>query len=282
MNGATLSAEVRRAKDLWPFIDAVEKRHHLLARLLYAVGWRETHLQNIMGDFTQRAGEPAPRHHGFGVWQRNSDAFGVGPAYLKNVRRQAIDAADLLAANFRMFDRWDAAVAAYNCGPGNVQKAFAAGSPVDHFTAHGDYSSDVLATRLAIVRRRRQHHDAAAPDPKLVPTRGYFRPGHHHELFTAMGHRFLVWLREDISKAGAVYLPGPEFSVYDRANVRHCQILMGRARRLVRAEPVDPAAHRATAAQAAESGCGTGQQAARDAGIRSQGQPVRRRGAHRR
>ena len=226
MTGTSLNAEVRHARELWPFIDAIEKGHHLLPRLLYAVGWRETHLQNIMGDFSQRAGEPAPRHHGFGVWQRDSDAFGVGPAYLKNVRRQAIDAADLLAANFRTFDRWDAAVAAYNCGPGNVQKALASGSSVDRFTANGDYSADVLATRLAILRRRKHGTDIVA-DPKVVPSRGYFRPGHHNDLFTPMGKRFLVWLKKDISKAGSAYVPGPEFSTFDRENVRKCQILMG-------------------------------------------------------
>ena len=226
MTGTSLKAEVRRARELWPFIDAIEKSHHLPPRMLYAVGWRETRLQNIMGDFSQRPGEPTPRHHGFGVWQRDSDAFGVGPAYLKNVHRQALDAANLLAANFRTFDRWDAAVAAYNCGPGNVERALANGSSVDRFTANGNYSADVLATRLAIVRRRKHSGDGEI-DPKVVPSRGYFRPGHHNDLFTPMGERFLVWLKNDISKAGEEYVPGPEFSTFDRQNVRKVQILMG-------------------------------------------------------
>jgi murein DD-endopeptidase MepM/ murein hydrolase activator NlpD len=228
VNGTSLTAEVRRAHTTWPFIDAIEKSHKLPPKLLYAVGWRETHLQNIMGDFSQRPGESSPRHHGFGVWQRDSDAFGVGPAYLKNVRRQAMDAANLLAANFRTFDRWDAAVAAYNCGPGSVQKALAAGSSVDRFTTGGDYSHDVLATRQAMVRRRaRPEGQSDEPDPKVVPSRGYFRPGHHNELFTLMGKRFVVWLRKDIAKAGATYTPGPEFSTFDRLNVKMCQVLMG-------------------------------------------------------
>lgn len=123
MNGTTLAAEVRRARGQWPFIDAIERSHHLPPRLLYAIGWRETRLQNIMGDFSQRAGESSPRHHGFGVWQRDSGAFGVDASYLEVVRRQAMDASDLLAANFRTFDHWDAAVAAYNCGPGNAEGA---------------------------------------------------------------------------------------------------------------------------------------------------------------
>ena len=227
MSRTTLAAEVRRARKQWPFIDTVEKKHHLPPRLLYAVGWRETHLQNIMGDFSQRPGEPSPRHHGFGVWQRDSDAFDVGPAYLKNVRRQAEDAADLLAANFSMFNRWDAAVAAYNCGPGNVQKALDQGLGVDHFTAGGDYSADVLATRKRLVRRSPGPESNGTPDPTVVPSRGFFRPGRRNPLFTAMGERFLIWLGDDISKAGDRYVPGPEFSTFDRENVRKCQVLMG-------------------------------------------------------
>jgi len=42
-----------------------------------------------------------------------------------------------------MFPR--AAVAAYNCGEGNVLKAIRAGQDVDVHTAHGTYSADALA-----------------------------------------------------------------------------------------------------------------------------------------
>jgi hypothetical protein len=41
-----------------------------------------------------------------------------------------------------------------------------------------------------------------------------------------MGERFIVWLKDDISKAGDRYVPGPEFSTFDRHNVRKCQRLM--------------------------------------------------------
>ena len=37
-----------------------------------------------------------------------------------------------------------AALAAYNCGPGNVLKAIRNGLDVDFYTAHHDYSKDVL------------------------------------------------------------------------------------------------------------------------------------------
>src|SRR4051794_14442451 len=103
MSGTSLGAEVRRAKQTWPFVEAMEKSHKLPPKLLFAVGWRESNLQNKMGDFSKRPGETKAQYHGFGVWQRDKDAFDVGPAYLKNVRRQAKDAADLLVENFKIF-----------------------------------------------------------------------------------------------------------------------------------------------------------------------------------
>ncbi|MFA6239922.1 MAG: hypothetical protein WC655_03290 [Candidatus Hydrogenedentales bacterium] len=45
-----------------------------------------------------------------------------------------------------------AAIAGYNCGPGNVLKAAKAGMDVDAYTAHKNYSADVLA-RAAWFRR---------------------------------------------------------------------------------------------------------------------------------
>jgi hypothetical protein len=164
ISGATLLDQHRRAKEDWPFIDAIEKAHHLPALLLYAVGSRETNLRNIKGDFSKRKGESSPRFHGFGVWQRDSGAFGVDESYLKDVRKQAEDAAALLAANHRTFGRWDAAVAAYNCGPGNVRPALAAGLSVDHHTTGGDYSTDVLARRAFLAARVKEAEDISIAD----------------------------------------------------------------------------------------------------------------------
>lgn len=43
-------------------------------------------------------------------------------------------------------DDWmRASVAAYNCGPGNVNRAIKAGRDVDYYTAHRNYSRDVLS-----------------------------------------------------------------------------------------------------------------------------------------
>ena len=227
MNNIALIAEYRRAKKKWPFIDEIEKTHKLPTRLLYAVGWRETRLQNIMGDFSQRDGESSPRHHGFGVWQRDSGTFGVDESYLKNVRRQANDGAELLVANFGMFDDWPAAIAAYNCGPGNVQNALDKQLSVDHFTTGGDYSADVVATRLVLAKGRKAAGRPESPEPSIVPPRGFFKPGRSHENFTLMGERFLVWLKDDIAHDGDGYKPGPVFSTFDKKNVKRCQVLMG-------------------------------------------------------
>ena len=148
-----LLAQYQRARRDWPFIETAEAAHGLPALLLYAVGSRESNLRNVMGDRSQRPGEASPRFHGFGVWQRDSGAFGVDESYLDDVRRQADDAAALLADHHSRFGRWDAAVAAYNCGPGHVRRALDAGEPVDLHTAGRDYAADVLARHAFLVER---------------------------------------------------------------------------------------------------------------------------------
>lgn len=223
---STLSEGVEKARKEWPFIPEIEKKHKLPSRLLLAVGWRETRLENIMGDFSQRAGESSPRFHGFGVWQRDSGTFDVDKSYLKSVRKQANDAASLLADNFRILDDWRAAVAAYNCGPGRVQQAIAEGKSVDVFTTGGDYSADVMATR-DLLRRRPKADVGIIDDPDRVPPRSFFKTGQRHPNFTLMGKRFIVWLGDDISHDGNGYQPGPVFSSFDRDNVKKCQRLMG-------------------------------------------------------
>ena len=51
---STLIEELRDARKHWPFIDDIEKNQALPPRQLYAVGWRETKLQNVVGEFSQR------------------------------------------------------------------------------------------------------------------------------------------------------------------------------------------------------------------------------------
>ena len=149
-----LRGQLARARAEFPFIDAVEDEHGLPDYLLYAVGSRETNLRNIAGDFAQRPGESSPRFHGFGIWQRDSGAFGVDESYLDDVVAQADDAAALLAAHFDRFARWDAAVAAYNAGAGAVAKALRKGKSCDSVTTGRDYSADVLARRSFLERDR--------------------------------------------------------------------------------------------------------------------------------
>jgi hypothetical protein len=122
ISGQTLLADYRRAKETWPFIEDAEQAHDLPALLLYAVGSRETNLKNIKGDFSRRPHESSKRFHGFGVWQRDSDAFGVDESYLRDVRKQAEDA-----------------------------PALAAGLSVDQHTTGRDYSADVLARHAFLV-----------------------------------------------------------------------------------------------------------------------------------
>jgi hypothetical protein len=53
----------------------------------------------------------------------------------------------LLSLGMRDDEIEQASIAAYNCGEGNVVRAIQAGLGCDHYTAHGNYSADVL--RLA-------------------------------------------------------------------------------------------------------------------------------------
>ena len=66
-----------------------------------------------------------------GLWQEPIFNF----MYAARLLRQNLDAAK---GDLRQ------AVAAYNCGWGNVQRAMLAYQDPDRFTAHGDYSQDVL------------------------------------------------------------------------------------------------------------------------------------------
>jgi LysM repeat protein len=154
ISATDLRGQLARARAEFPFIDAVEDEHGLPDYLLYAVGSRETNLRNIAGDFGQRPGVSGPRFHGFGIWQRDSGSFGVGEAYLDDVVAQADDAAGLLASHFARFQRWDAAVAAYNAGAGAVAKALRKGKSCDSVTTGRDYSADVLARRAFLERDR--------------------------------------------------------------------------------------------------------------------------------
>jgi soluble lytic murein transglycosylase-like protein len=75
-----------------------------------------------------------------GNWRDAEDNIDYGTALLAaNIKRYA--------AEWRIpgYDRLRAALAAYNCGCGRVDRAIARYSDVDYYTTGRDYSSDVLA-----------------------------------------------------------------------------------------------------------------------------------------
>ncbi len=64
---------------------------------------------------------------------------------------------DYLADHFGLFAAdyarlWWGAVAAYNCGEGNVRQALEAGHGVDHRTTGGDYAADVKGRAVCLAR----------------------------------------------------------------------------------------------------------------------------------
>ena len=148
-----LRAEYERAGVEWPWISYVEKKFELPPFTLYAVASRESDMRNIVGD----------HGHGIGIWQRDNRAWARmatprGPLasasgqawYLMHPRRQAEDAAGLLALDYRRFRDWRTAFAAYNAGAGAIARALINKTDPDKWTTGGDYGADVLARREAL------------------------------------------------------------------------------------------------------------------------------------
>lgn len=149
----TLRAQVEAAHKRWGFFREVERQHRLPVFMLDAIGSRETNLNPFYVD------HPGDGGHGHGIFQRDDRSWKIPNPY--PIERQAEDAALLLADNFLHFGRWDAAVAAYNCGVGGVEKSLDRGTGVDGNTTGRDYSADVLS-RLAWIQ---SHFGRPAPDP---------------------------------------------------------------------------------------------------------------------
>lgn len=151
---ATIKAQATAALTTWPFIAEVEKAHGLPEGLLIAVGSRETNLTNKLGD----------GNHGHGVWQRDDRWHVIPEGYDSDVRKQAEDAATLLAANYKALGNWGFAVAAYNAGLTGVKTAIAAGKSPDSATTGGDYAADVLGRQLFVPK-------TPAPKPPTLEER---------------------------------------------------------------------------------------------------------------
>lgn len=139
--------------------------------LMLAIGSRESSMTNIAGDYGHGRGffqmddrwqaEWLGKVKGAvsGTWKGVvNSALGSGyvplfiPA-LKRARKILTDNHKYLAGRGHTGDelKW-AAVSAYNCGPGNVTKAWSQGRPADYYTTGGDYAADVR-------KRRRYVHD---------------------------------------------------------------------------------------------------------------------------
>lgn len=147
---AALSAQYRR---LLPTLERAADRHHVSPALLLALMDRETGDPRRIG-FGGR--DPAVTNgNDFGLMQINRAAH---PAFFRDHDwrdpAQNIDyGASVIAANLRHYDGdLTEAAAAYNAGPGAVDRALAAGRGADSVTTGGDYGSDV-ARRYRHFRR---------------------------------------------------------------------------------------------------------------------------------
>lgn len=113
----------------------------------------------MKGDYTQRHGEPAPKYHGFSLFQIDIASF---PEWIKAGRwtdpyQSALKAISVLEGKRRYIQSQvhdlagealeRAITAAYNCGEGNTVKSLLAKRDVDSTTTEKNYSADVFRLR---------------------------------------------------------------------------------------------------------------------------------------
>lgn len=152
-----LNAEYQRAHKEWPAIHEAADKWNLPRFLIFAVGSRETNLNNETGD----------GGHGRGIFQLDDRSHTIPDPF--PVEEQAETAAHMLHG---LIEQWPgdirAAVASYNCGAGNVLDAQRAGLDVDYYTAGRDYGSDVLE-RMHWLQVKYPVHHKTTPAPKATP-----------------------------------------------------------------------------------------------------------------
>jgi hypothetical protein len=134
----------RQYATLLPVVERAARAHHVSPALLLAIIDRETGDPHRIG-FGGR--DPSISNGSdFGLMQINRAAH---PAFFAHHdwRDPAANidyGASVIAADLRHYDGdVTRAAAAYNAGPGNVDRALAAGRGADSVTAGGDYGSDV-------------------------------------------------------------------------------------------------------------------------------------------
>ena len=166
---AELIRDMQEALKYATFIKSSSLTHNLAASLICAVGSRESNwgLSPDMrpkgpagtGDWAPRHGKMPPDGLGWGRGLMQADY--AASAFAKDAAewtdpRQNIEfgcnelASDLQHYKTRFADlpeakQLQAAIAAYNTGPGNVDRSLSKGRDVDSTTAGHDYSADVLS-----------------------------------------------------------------------------------------------------------------------------------------
>lgn len=122
------------AQHLYPEIRTEEARNHLPDCLLFAVGFRETGLWNVVGD----------GGHGHGMFQLDDRSHTIPPGFDADVPAQAALAGEMLGGLLAWSgNRIAWALAAYNAGRGAVVGAVQRGQSPDSVTTGGNYGSYV-------------------------------------------------------------------------------------------------------------------------------------------
>jgi len=146
-----LQVNSSRKKGLYQLIQNCSNKNNLSFSLLLALASRETGIRNIYGD----------RKFGHGAFQIDSHSF---PEICKhsfltepmlflntgaNLLKNNIEWAEKTWPKFSPQQHLKCALAAYNCGKGNVVKAVADGN-CDLYTAHSNYGVDILNRKQTI------------------------------------------------------------------------------------------------------------------------------------
>ena len=171
-NNPDLTAQLREAVAFKTFVDEGAGRFNFQASVIGGIGSRESRWSLALrppgsgaagtGDSVRRSPKPPfrtgalPPDGGFGrgLMQIDFDAHEFArTGNWKDARSNILFGCEVLANNFRLLQRrtsldgrelLQAAIASYNCGAGNVLRAIRDGRDIDFFTAHRDYSKDVL------------------------------------------------------------------------------------------------------------------------------------------
>jgi hypothetical protein len=166
---ADLTRDMKEASKYRPFIKASGLRHNLAASLICAVGSRESNwgLSPEMhpkgpsgtGDWAKRHGKMPPDGLGWGRGLMQADyaasSFAKDAAEWTDPQQNIEFGCNELASDFQHYKtkfsnlpadkQLQAAIAAYNTGPGNVDHSLSTGHDIDSTTAGHDYSADVLS-----------------------------------------------------------------------------------------------------------------------------------------